>query len=157
MTIPIIPNRTIPLCYPHRTRRDAPAFRGRSGCTGKVGRVKSTRSAWLLYTSLRLLFVAVPFAIVYWLGLQLGFSIKLSGFVAIIIGALIGVSLSVIFLSRPRSQAAQGIVDWRNRDRTEDDIEEDAALDGETAPAEEASSPEEAPSTEEAPSADASR
>lgn len=78
---------------------------------------------------LRLLFFVVPFAVVYWLGLQLKFSLALAGGIAAIIAALISVSLSVIFLSRPRAQAAQSIVDWRNRDRTADDIAEDAALD----------------------------
>ncbi len=79
--------------------------------------------------SLRLLFFVVPFGIIYWLGLQLQFSLALSGGVAAVLAALISLSLSVIFLSRPRAEAAQSIVDWRNRDRTEDDIEEDSALD----------------------------
>lgn len=77
---------------------------------------------------LRLLFVAVPFAIVYWLGLQLGFKTLVAAGIAIVTGALIGVSLSVLFLTNPRQQAAQSIVDWRNRDRTADDIAEDAEI-----------------------------
>ncbi|MHA3683456.1 DUF4229 domain-containing protein [Leucobacter sp. HY1908] len=93
--------------------------------------MKSSRSAWTMYVSLRLLFFVVPFGIVYWLGLQLGFTLALSGGVAAVIAALISVSLSVIFLSRPRAQAAQSIADWRSRDRTADDVEEDDALDGE--------------------------
>lgn len=92
--------------------------------------MKTSRSAWIQYVTLRLLFFVVPFAIIYWLGLQLGFSLALSGGVAAVLAALISVSLSVIFLARPRAIAAQSIVDWRNRDRTVDDIEEDDALDG---------------------------
>ena len=105
-------------------------LRSSSGATTKLGRVKSSRSAWTIYVSLRLLFFVVPFGIVYWLGLQLGFTLALSGGIAAVIAALISVSLSVIFLSRPRAQAAQSIADWRNRDRTIDDVEEDDALDG---------------------------
>ena len=93
--------------------------------------MKTTRSAWTIYVTLRLLFFVVPFGIIYWLGLQMGFTLALSGGVAAVLAALISVSLSVIFLSRPRAQAAQSIADWRNRDRTADDIEEDSMLDAE--------------------------
>ena len=116
-----------------------PSLRSRSGVAGKLGRVKTTRSAWTIYVTLRLLFFVVPFGIIYWLGLQMGFTLALSGGVAAVLAALISVSLSVIFLSRPRAQAAQSIADWRNRDRTADDIEEDSMLDAEgEAPANEA-------------------
>lgn len=110
---------------------NAGPLRGCSGVTGKLGRVKSTRSAWTIYIVLRLLFFVVPFALVYWLGLQLQFSLALSGGVAAVLAALISMSLSIIFLARPRAQAAQSIVEWRNRDRTADDIAEDAVLDDE--------------------------
>nr|WP_245190275.1 DUF4229 domain-containing protein [Leucobacter exalbidus] len=79
---------------------------------------------------MRLLFFVVPFGIVYWLGLQLQFSLPLAGGVAAVIAALFSMALSMLVLSRPREQAAQSIVDWRNRDRTADDIAEDAVLDG---------------------------
>lgn len=98
--------------------------------------MKSSRSAWIKYVTLRLLFFVLPFAIIYWLGLQLQFSLPLAGGVAAVLSALISVSLSVIFLSRPRAEAAQSIVDWRNRDHTADDIAEDSAIDGEAAAAE---------------------
>lgn len=78
---------------------------------------------------LRLLFFAVPFAGLYVLGLSLGWSMMLAGAVAAIIAMLIGASLSILLLSRSREQASESIYDWRNRDRTEDDIVEDAAVD----------------------------
>lgn len=45
-----------------------------------------------------------------------------------IFAGLIGVSLSVIFLSKPRATASESIYDWRNRERTADDIVEDDAV-----------------------------
>lgn len=75
----------------------------------------------------------VPFAIIYWLCLQLEFKLALAGGIAAVTAALISMSLSVLFLSKPREQAAQSIVDWRNRDRTADDIAEDAAIEAEDA------------------------
>lgn len=87
------------------------------------------RKAWITYTVLRLLFFAVPFAGLYVLGLSLGWSMMLAGAVAAIIAMLIGASLSILLLSRSREQASESIYDWRNRDRTEDDIVEDAAVD----------------------------
>ncbi len=86
-------------------------------------RVKNTRSAWLVYIVLRLLFFAVPFAALYLIGIQ--------PWLAAIFAALIGVALSVIFLSRSRATASESIYDWRNRDRTADDIVEDEAVDAE--------------------------
>lgn len=78
---------------------------------------------------LRLLFFVVPFAALYVLGLSLGFTMALSGAIAAVIAALVGVSLSILLLSKPREQASVSIHEWRNRDRTEDSIAEDAALD----------------------------
>lgn len=84
-------------------------------------RVKNPRSAWLIYIVLRLLFFAVPFAVLYLIGIQ--------PWLAAIFAALIGVALSVIFLARSRATASESIYDWRNRDRTADDIVEDEAVD----------------------------
>lgn len=78
---------------------------------------------------LRLLFFVVPFAALYALGLSLEFTMALSGIIAAVIAALVGVSLSVLLLSKPREQASASIYEWRNRDRTEDSIAEDTALD----------------------------
>lgn len=81
---------------------------------------------------LRLVFFVVPFAMLYVLGLALGFSMMMAGVVAAVIAALIGVSLSVLLLSKPREEASASIYEWRNRDRTADDIAEDDALDRDT-------------------------
>lgn len=45
------------------------------------------------------------------------------------VATLIALALSVIFLSKQRDTASTGIYEWRMRDRTADDIDEDAALD----------------------------
>lgn len=81
----------------------------------------NTRRAWIVYTSLRLVFFAVPFAALYFIGWP--------WWLALIVAALVSLSLSVIFLSKPREAAASGIHEWRNRDRTHDDIAEDDVLD----------------------------
>lgn len=83
-------------------------------------RVKNPRTAWIVYSVLRLLFFAVPFALLYVLGIW--------PWLAAIFAALIGVSLSIIFLSKPRATASESIYDWRNRERTADDIVEDEAI-----------------------------
>lgn len=82
--------------------------------------MNSPRSAWLIYTVLRLLFFAVPFAVLYWLGIW--------PWLSAIFAALIGVSLSIILLSKPRAVASESIYDWRTRERTADDIVEDDAV-----------------------------
>lgn len=82
----------------------------------------STRTAWIVYSLLRLAFFAIPFAALMLIGWKWWF--------AAIVATLVAFSLSLIFLSKPREMAAQGVYDWRNRDRTEDDIVEDAAVDG---------------------------
>lgn len=83
----------------------------------------------MTYTALRLLFFAVPFAALYVFGLSLGMTMFMSGVVAAVIASLIAVSLSVLLLSKQREQASVSIYEWRNRDRTADDIAEDAAID----------------------------
>ena len=97
------------------------ASRAGSGAATTLVRVKNPRSAWLIYIVLRLLFFAVPFAVLYVIGIQ--------PWLAAIFAALIGVALSVIFLARSRATASESIYDWRNRDRTADDIIEDEAID----------------------------
>lgn len=91
--------------------------------------MSKTRNAWIVYTLLRLLFFAAPFALVYALGLALNLSTLISAIVAAIIAALIGVSLSVLLLSNQRRAASESIYAWRNRTRTADDIVEDEAVD----------------------------
>ncbi|QIM15739.1 DUF4229 domain-containing protein [Leucobacter insecticola] len=85
--------------------------------------MKNPRTAWLVYTALRLLFFAVPFAVLMLLGIWPWLSAIFAG--------LIGVSLSIIFLSKPRAVASESIYDWRNRERTADDIVEDEAIEAE--------------------------
>ena len=88
---------------------------------GRVNPVKNPRTAWIVYTVLRLLFFAIPFALLYVRGIW--------PWLAAVFAALIGVSLSIIFLSKPRATASESIYDWRTRDRTADDIVEDEAVD----------------------------
>jgi len=80
-----------------------------------------TSTAWIVFSLLRLLFFAVPFAALYFIGWPWYF--------AALVATLVSVSLSVILLSKPRERAAVSIQEWRDRDRTADDIAEDAALD----------------------------
>lgn len=100
-------------------------------CLGRLGAVSEQRKAWTTYIVLRLLFFVVPFAALYALGLALGFTMMMSGIIAAVLAALIGVSLSILLLSKPREEASESIYAWRNRDRTFDDVAEDAVLDGE--------------------------
>lgn len=83
----------------------------------------STRTAWTVYTILRLVFFAVPFTVLY-------FALGWSWWLSAIIATIIAFSLSIIFLSRQRETASESIHDWRQRTRTADDIVEDDALDG---------------------------
>lgn len=80
----------------------------------------NTRTAWIVYIVLRLAFFAAPFALL----MLIGWPWWLSAITA----TLVAVSLSVIFLSKPRETAAESIYDWRTRDRTPDDIAEDAEI-----------------------------
>lgn len=99
-----------------------------AGAPGRLGPVKNPRTVWIVYTALRLLFFAVPFAVLFLLGIW--------PWLAAIFAALIGFSLSIIFLSRPRDAASESIYEWRNRDRTPDSIIEDEAADAAEAEAE---------------------
>lgn len=81
-----------------------------------------TGTAWLVYSTLRVLFFAVPFAIFYAIGWH--------WLLAAVLATLIATALSIILLSKPREQAALSIHQWRETDRMHDDIVEDAELDG---------------------------
>lgn len=98
------------------------------GPPGRLAHVKP-RTAWIVYTLLRLVFFAVPFAVL----MLIGWHWLLSAVVA----TLIAVSLSVIFLSKQRQTAAQSIQTWRDRDRTPDDVVEDTAVESAEADLEE--------------------
>ncbi|QDZ16078.1 DUF4229 domain-containing protein [Humibacter ginsenosidimutans] len=84
--------------------------------------------AWLTYTVLRLLFVAVPFVILFFV---------LPGdlwLVSAIAAVVIGFCLSYLFLRGPREQVAGQLASAGKRDRTVakptvDDEVEDAAVD----------------------------
>lgn len=69
---------------------------------------------------LRLAFLAVPFTLFYMIGWP--------WWLALVVAALISLSLSVIFLSKQRDIASTSIHEWRMRDRTHDDIVEDEAV-----------------------------
>ncbi|MFA5608014.1 MAG: DUF4229 domain-containing protein [Leucobacter sp.] len=82
--------------------------------------MSKTRNAWTVYIVLRLLFFAVPFGLLLLVGLQ--------PWLAAVFAALIGVALSILLLSKQRATASESIYDWRQRDRTHDDIVEDAEI-----------------------------
>lgn len=98
-------------------RPGSPGFH--PGPVDRLARV-NTRKAWILYVVLRLAFFAVPFAAL----MLIGWPWWLSAITA----TLVGVSLSIIFLSKPRETAASSIHDWRHRGHTTDDIAEDAEI-----------------------------
>jgi hypothetical protein len=80
--------------------------------------------AWLTYTLLRILLFAVPFTILYVLGLE--------GWLAALIAAVIGLCLSYIFLRRPRETVATDLYEVRHREKEPvhpDAESEDAAVD----------------------------
>lgn len=117
----------------------------RSDCVARIQSV-NTRRAWIVYTVLRLLFFAVPFAVLYFIGWP--------WWLALVVATLASVSLSVIFLSKPRDAASTGIHEWRTKERTIDDIVEDEAVDeargaGETEFAEDATAARDAESAAE--------
>ncbi len=89
----------------------------------------NTRTAWIVYSLLRLAFFAVPFAALMLLLSLGGFPQWIAALVAGVVSALIAVSLSVIFLAKPREAAAESIYEWRNRARSSDDVAEDDAVD----------------------------
>lgn len=80
-----------------------------------------TSTAWLVYSLLRVAFFAIPFAALMLIGWQWWW--------AALVATLVAVSLSIIFLAKPREAAAKGVYDWRNRDRMFDDIAEDEVID----------------------------
>ena len=88
------------------------------------GRVKA-RSA-LVYTVLRLLAFLVPFGLLMLLPIMREYY-----WLAAIFAALIGLSLSMLFLRRPLDQMSAGIAERRDRSRAEravsDEDAEDAA------------------------------
>ena len=77
----------------------------------------NTGKSWALYIVLRIVFFAVPFAVLL--------LVNWPWWLALLIATLIALALSVIFLSKQRSEASTSIYEWRNRDRTADDIAED--------------------------------
>ena len=103
--------------------------------------MSKTRNAWTVYIVLRLLFFAVPFGLMYVIGVRV--------WLAAVFAALIGVALSVLLLSKQRSVASESIYEWRTRDHGRADaLVEDDAVDA-------AETPEtETPETPETPAAD---
>lgn len=97
------------------------ASRDRSGDPATLDAV-TARTAWIVYSALRLGFFAASFAALMLLGWH--------WLAAAVVASLVAVSLSVIFLHRPRAAASESIYEWRTRERTSDDIAEDLALDG---------------------------
>ena len=110
------------LCYPAsaESQLGVASIEGMSG--GK---------AWAIYILLRLGFFLVPFALLVWLGTMMWFPIWL----AAIFAALIGLSLSMLVLNKPRSEASETIYDWRERRRSADDIAEDDIVEARNASA----------------------
>ncbi|MGO1435912.1 MAG: DUF4229 domain-containing protein [Canibacter sp.] len=90
----------------------------------------SAKQAWIWYTVLRILFFAVPFALLLWL-LPGDFTQGITWTVlfAAVCAALISLSLSVLLLSKLRDRAAMSFQQWRQKDRTSDDEFEDDAID----------------------------
>lgn len=103
---------------------------------GRAGRLccVNTRNAWILYVVLRLVFFAVPFTALLLLLRSWDWPYWPAALVSTLVGALIAVSLSVIFLSKPRETASESIYEWRTRDRTVDDLAEDEAVDATAEP-----------------------
>ena len=87
----------------------------------------NTGKAWIVYVLLRIVFFAVPFAVLFFIGWP--------WWLALAIASLIALALSVIFLSKQRSTASSSIYEWRMRERTADDIVEDDAVDAAAAAA----------------------
>lgn len=82
--------------------------------------------SWVSYSVYRVLLFAAPLAILLLLGLK--------GWIAAVIAALIGMSLSLILLRKPRENVARDLYAARHREKAlvhEDAELEDAALDRE--------------------------
>jgi hypothetical protein len=84
----------------------------------------SSGKAWAIFITARLVFLAVPFALLLWLGSV----VWMPWWLALVIATLVGAALSSLFLSEARSEAARTIVQWRNREHTKDDVEEDDVI-----------------------------
>lgn len=109
----------MPLCYP--APLGARPLGSSSAAVGTLAGV-NPRTAWIVYSFARLAFFAAPFAALMLIGWP--------WWLAAVVSTLAAVSLSIIFLSKPREAASAGVYEWRHRNRTADDIAEDAALDG---------------------------
>ena len=83
----------------------------------------NTRKAWWLYSIIRIAIFAVLFALLWML---FGYSFW---WLAAILAAIISASISIIWLDPLRQRAAEGLQAWRNKQHTDDDLVEDAALD----------------------------
>ena len=90
------------------------------------------RSA-LVYTVLRLLFFLVPFGILMLLPIGREFY-----WLSAIFAALIGLSLSILFLRKPLADATAGLADRRRPTTPTDEDVEDAAADDARGPADDA-------------------
>ena len=121
----------MPLCYP--APLGARPLGSSSAAVGTLAGV-NPRTAWIVYSLARLAFFAAPFAALMLIGWP--------WWLAAVVSTLAAVSLSIIFLSKPREAASAGVYEWRHRNRTADDAALDgvssdgAASDHETAPRE---------------------
>ncbi len=118
----------MPPWYPRTLEPGRAASPGLGPGPGAPGRLApvNTRTAWLVYSALRIVFFAVPFLVLYFIGWH--------WLLAAVVATLVAVSLSVIFLSKQREVASTSIYDWRRRDRTADDVVVDEAVDTAAAP-----------------------
>lgn len=81
----------------------------------------STKTAWILYSFIRIGLFAASYLVVWLLGGR--------WWLAAVIATLVSFALSVLLLDGLRSKASAGFAQWRQRDRTEDDIIEDDMID----------------------------
>ncbi|MDH6235644.1 DUF4229 domain-containing protein [Cryobacterium sp. CG_9.6] len=116
--------------------------------------------SWVSYSVYRVLLFAAPLAILLALGIK--------GWIAAVIATIIGMSLSFIFLRKPRENVARDLYAARHRDKpviTEDAELEDAALDrveaagaaasaADAAPRPESDAPDDAPTAPSTPARD---
>ncbi|VXB62832.1 DUF4229 domain-containing protein [Pseudoclavibacter sp. 8L] len=93
----------------------------------------NSKRAWLVYSVIRLLAFAIPFAVVM-LALP---TWQWSWLAGALVGAIISACISVIFLRGTRQKMGDDLqrLSERKDARTADDKLEDAALDGEAGPA----------------------
>lgn len=74
--------------------------------------------AWLTYTLLRLVFFVVPFAVLWAVGFE--------AWMAAILAAVIGLSLSIIFLSKFRNATSTSIAKARDLRTPHVNVDEEA-------------------------------